>query len=103
MTLEEALLREWAESLEAAYREAKAARSRELRGRRGKSFDDRGLHPYSVEVGRVQAIEAALDDVIPPEALLDPLALWRAGRDDAEADFADDVALRGHEAFRARA
>jgi hypothetical protein len=99
----ELLLREWAESLEAAYREAKAARSRELRGRRGRTFDGRGLHPFSLEVGRVQAMETVLSDVIPPEAMLDPLALWRAGRDDAEAAFADDVALRGFEAFRAPA
>lgn len=47
-----------AAALKAAFSLAKATRKRELEGKRTvKTFDARGLHPLSVEWGRILALE----------------------------------------------
>jgi hypothetical protein len=51
------------EALRMAFSFAKAERIGELNGSRVKAFDGRGLHPYSVEWGRILACEALYPDL----------------------------------------
>lgn len=53
----------WAEQIVRVYRLVKGDRSGEIRGRRPKAFDDRGLHPISFEFGKAEQIWG--DRVIP--------------------------------------
>lgn len=70
-----------------AYLIARGERLAELRGRRPRTFDDRGLHPYSYVAGEAAAYARGLGD---PElvelAWPDPLALRAAARIDAERE-----------------
>jgi hypothetical protein len=50
-------VQEWERSLQSAWALAKGQRLAELRGRRSRTFDERGLHPLSLEVGRIYALQ----------------------------------------------
>jgi hypothetical protein len=51
----------WQEALRAAFALAKADRARELRGDRTvPRFNEQGVHPFSAEWGRLQALEQLL-------------------------------------------
>jgi hypothetical protein len=76
----------WQEALSHAWSLARGERLQRLRGDRIRSFDDRGLHPFSLEVGRIQALQELVPEL--REAEFDPRAL----RADAE-----QVAVREHE------
>lgn len=79
-----------------AFTLAKAERLAELRGDyRAKRWDERGLHPYSVEWGRIFAFEVALPELgnmrwSDPEGL-DPVAMRRRARVIAEIEFRDQI------------
>lgn len=78
--------------MRAAWMHAKGARTRELRGdRRVKTFDSRGLHPYSVEWGRILALEALLPDLEQRRAtgdvLFDPVSMRHHAEREAEQEF----------------
>ena len=113
----------WQEQIVRIYRLVKGERAGEIRGRRPKLFDDRGLHPVSYEIGKAEQIWA--DRVIPAlramiatdAAVVGDEASAEAGfaasfylpfsigsirgaaRRAAEIEFADDVAERGTEAW----
>lgn len=53
----------WQEQIVRIYRLVKGERAGEIRGRRPKLFDDRGLHPVSYEIGKAEQIWG--DRVIP--------------------------------------
>jgi hypothetical protein len=79
----------WAEALRAAYAVAKGERAAVLRGRYLKSRDDRGMHPFSHECGRI----AALEGLEPALALagFNPVELRRAAEADAYDEFVNDL------------
>jgi hypothetical protein len=79
----------WVEALTAAWSVARGARSAELHGQYVKSRDARGLHPYSVEVGRVlalQELEPALS-----AAGFDPVLMRREAESDAYDGFVREL------------
>lgn len=75
----------WVDSLIAAYGYAKGERAAELRDERVRRYDGRGLHPFSVECGRIEALQ----DVEPVlrEAGFDPRLCRSEARDDALREF----------------
>lgn len=80
----------WLEGLRDAYYLAKGERIGELRGRRVKLLDDRGMHPYSVAWGRVYALEALrpeLQSARLSDPPVDPVQLRRVAQRDAEGAF----------------
>jgi hypothetical protein len=86
---DDALVELWMEALRHAYQFARSERLLELRDKRPRLLDDRGLHPYSLEVGRIMALrelEPALAEV-----QFDPIELRRLARQDAAKQFADEV------------
>lgn len=85
----------WLRSVRAAYKLAHRQRLAQLRGKRVKSFDDRGLHPYSEMWGRIILAESdsAVGKAIacgyfPP---LSPESLRRMAEDDAYRDFITEL------------
>lgn len=104
MTSDEAILEAWASCVAFAWNLAKADRSRELRGDRSvKAFDARGLHPYSVEWGRILTYESMLPELADVRACSHPPLDWitmrRMAARDAERDFAEQVRAGGADAF----
>jgi len=113
----------WAEQIVRVYRLVKGERAGEIRGRRPRTFDDRGLHPVSYEIGKAEQIWG--DRVIPAywagwtkawgdeenaqlgerafaEEFYLPFSIGSirgAARRAAEAEFSDDVIERGAEAW----
>jgi len=83
---------QWKEAVNAAYHIARGERLGELRGRRPRTFDARGLHPFSTEVGRIMALKA----VIPRLAKLDfnHLELRQAAFEDAEEQYEKEIIAR---------
>lgn len=77
----------WLDSLQAAYRYARGERAAELRDSYVARFDGRRLHPFSVECGRVEALQ----DVEPVlrEAGFDPVMFRLEAREDARREFLD--------------
>ncbi len=74
---------------------ARAERLHELRGgHRPRTFDDRGLHPYSVEWGRVWALQELVGELA-ADAPTDPVALRRAAREDAIQAFKAELLADG--------
>jgi hypothetical protein len=85
--------REWEEALQSAYSIARGERLAWLKGRRPRSFDGRGLHPFSLEVGRIHAcesIEPALR-----EAGFDHNLLRAVAERDATEMFVEDINREG--------
>lgn len=80
---------EWTRLLREAYLIARGERSAELRGRRLRRFDDQGLHPFSVVIGKVTMIEWMLD--LPSEVRVHPVAITKAAKRDAEKSFAEEL------------
>lgn len=52
----------WAKAVRAAYKIAYGERLAQLRGKRTKSFDDRGLHPPSEQWGRITLAESFIQE-----------------------------------------
>jgi len=81
----------WCEAVRALYNLARSERRAELEGRRSRLLDSRGLHPLSLEVGRV----LALQDIYP---LLEELEFWhldirKAAQNDAEEQYKMETAV----------
>jgi hypothetical protein len=95
----------WLEALTQAYQLAKGERLGELRGRRAKSFDGSGMHPYSHAWGRVQAFEqlvpwlAELRVDHDGEVQAHEITLRQWAQADAEQSFADELREHGTEVF----
>lgn len=79
----------WMDAIRDAYSHAKGERLGELKDRRSRLLDDRGLHPFTLEIGRAKACEILLD--IEPEARVDAVLLKRAAKRDAEAQYREEV------------
>ena len=93
---EEAIFALWQEAMSNAYTLAKGARTAELRGdRRVKGFDQRGLHLYSAEWGRVFACEELFPQLeqlrAAGEKAMDPVIMRSWAQREAEDDFAEDA------------
>jgi len=85
----------WLEALSFAFLLAKGARAAELRGdRRSKTFDPRGMHPYSEEWGKVRACEELIPELETLRADADAVSMRATAFREAEDDFAAD-ALKG--------
>jgi hypothetical protein len=88
------ILDAWLDALRDCYMLAKGERSGELRGRRVKLLDDRGLHLYSLAWGRALACEhllPALQRARLSDPAADPVSLRRMAQRDAERAFYDEV------------
>jgi peptidyl-tRNA hydrolase len=91
-----------AQALDAAQHEVKRLykqqRLAELEGRFLKKWDGQGLHPASVAVGRVLALRELYPELA--DTHWDPLTVKFRAEMDAQAEFADKLALVGpDEAF----
>jgi hypothetical protein len=60
---EAVIIKAWCEAVCQHYTLAKGERLGELRGRRPRTIDERGLHPLSLEVGRILALQEMLPDL----------------------------------------
>lgn len=80
---------EWVRLLREAYLIARGERMAELRGRRLKRFDDQGLHPFSVVIGKLTMIESMLG--LPGEVCVHPLHIRSAAVKDAHKAFAKEL------------
>jgi hypothetical protein len=81
----------WCEAIRSLYALARGERLGELTGRRSRLLDDRGLHPYSLEVGRVMALQ----ELYPALDMLEfrHLLIKKAAQEDAEEQFKMTTAL----------
>lgn len=91
-----AIFEEWADALYSAWLAAKGARLAEMRGdRRVKRFNTQGLHPYSVEWGRVLACEALLPELTALRETgdydLTPVTMSNHAAREGEREFITDV------------
>ena len=99
---EETLTALWLEATRECYLLAKAERLGELKGKRIKLLDARGMHPYSVAWGRVLALEELLPALAgarladPPT---DPVHLRRVAQRDAESEFHELLRAEGPGVF----
>lgn len=87
----EAVVSLWVESLQSAYSLARGERLNDLRGTKGRFLDARGLHPFSAIWGRVEAAQALCPDLNAEGLATSPHALWKAGREDADAEFRAEI------------
>jgi hypothetical protein len=81
------------QAMNQAHRLAKSERLSELKGRHLRRFDGQGLHPFSVEVGRLLALRELFPELA--EVDLDPVTLRLKAQVDANSEFADELALHG--------
>jgi hypothetical protein len=81
----------WCRAVSMLYSLARGERLGELNGRRSRLIDERGLHPFSLEVGRI----FALQDMYPQleELEFNHLDMRRAAQVDAERDHDIEVAV----------
>lgn len=91
------LVEAWLEALRECYRLAKGERSHQLRGRRIKFMDGRGVHPLSEAFGRQAALFALAE--LPAELAVDMVTIRREAELDAEDDFAEEVREKGAAVF----
>jgi hypothetical protein len=75
----------WGDALHMVFTLLKAERLQELRDKHVRRFDERGLHPISLEVGRIQALQELVPEL--REANFDFRELRRAAREAAREDF----------------
>jgi hypothetical protein len=96
MISEEAIIEAWCHALSTFYRLARGERLGEFMERRSRLIDDRGLHPLSLEVGRIMALQ----DLYPllEELGFNHLDVRKAAQQDAahqyEVETAVEVGLR---------
>lgn len=98
----EGIFEAWQEALAMAYTIAKAERSAELAGgKRPPRFDGRGLHPYSLEWGRILTFEVMLPELAylrftgDEVRSCDPLSLRWDAHDDATREYAAAILAGG--------
>jgi hypothetical protein len=90
------VLAAWADALAFAWSLARGARAAELRGRRVKSFDERGIHLYSAEWGAVWSYERVLPELevlrrVGGDTPLDPVSMRRLAEVEALDEFVREV------------
>lgn len=78
-----------------AFLIARGERLGELRGRRLKRFDDQGLHPFSVVIGKITVIEWMLDT--PSEERVHPVALKSEAVADAHRAIIEEIREGGQD------
>lgn len=90
--LEQLVWEEWLRALQGAYRLARAERLAELHGTRYRKYDERGVHVYSAEWGRIYGCEVLLPELADFRAItsefVGPIGLRQAACDEAEREFA---------------
>jgi len=86
---DEDLVAAWCMAVRSAYKLAYGGRLQELRDRRPNLLDARGLNPYSLEVGRIQALQEILPYLRDLE--FDPVLMRVEAKRDAEVTFAQEV------------
>lgn len=95
----------WLDAIQHAYLLAKAQRLAEIRAdRRTKRYDKRGLHPVSVEWGKVFACEQLLPGLTEMREVggdaCDPVSLDRVAQDAARVAFHQELVEQGEDAWR---
>lgn len=92
MIPEPQIITAWCEAIHSLYSLARGERLGELSGRRSRLLDDRGLHPFSLEVGRVMALQ----DLVPAleEMEFRHTLMKKAAYEDAEEQYETETALR---------
>lgn len=94
----------WLDAIQHAFLLAKSQRLAEIRAdRRTKRFDARGLHPVSVEWGKVFACENLLPGLTELRDVggdpCDPVSLDRLAQEAARVAFVEELAERGEGAW----
>lgn len=89
MSDDERVLEAWCECVRHSFSLAKGEEAGRLRGKRSRTFNERGTHPLSFELGRV----SMLQDLWPwlRDAEFDPLAMRSLAAEEALAEFVADV------------
>lgn len=86
---------EWLRALQSAYRLARAERLAELNGSRYKRYDERGVHVYSAEWGRVYTCEVLMPELAEfravTSAFCGPVLLRESAKWEAEQEYASEV------------
>jgi hypothetical protein len=85
------VIEEWCSALSNFYSLVRGERLGELRDRRSRLLDNRGLHPASLEIGRIQACEALLPELDVLE--FNHHELKQAAQQDAVEEYELEVAL----------
>jgi hypothetical protein len=88
---DEEVIKAWCGEVRFAWVLARSERLGELRGRRSKLMDERGLHPLSLLVGKIESLQEMLPSL--RELDFDPLLLKREAQRDAEYAFRVEGAL----------
>ena len=87
----ESLYNCWVEAINAAWMYARGERLGELRGKRVQRFDPQGVHPYSLEWGRIMAYEvldlSLMELRFCGEPNLTPISMKKLAYEDAEEEF----------------
>lgn len=86
------VIEEWCQAVSRYHSLARGERLGELRGRRVRLLDDRGLHPLSLEIGRIMTCQALLPELI--ELDFDHFEVRRAAHHDAVEEYEHDVIAR---------
>jgi hypothetical protein len=83
------IIKAWCEAVHQHYIIARGERLGELRGRRPRTIDERGLHPLSLEVGRI----LALQELVPDLELLEftHLRSRKAAHNDAAEEYEEEI------------
>lgn len=86
---EEGVIEDWCQQVRFAWTLARGERLGELHGKRAKSMDARGLHPYSQVVGHIMGLQT----VVPllRELEFDPVLLRMEARLEAEEMFRQEL------------
>lgn len=91
MTPESTIIEAWCRALHVFYALARGERLGELNGRRSRLIDERGLHPLSVEVGRVMALQELIPEL--EELEFNHMKLRRAAQHEAELQYELETAI----------
>lgn len=81
----------WARATRAAYKLAYGERSALVRGKRTRSYDDRGLHPYSEQWGRMTLAESFVMAETGWLPYLSPASLRDMAHADAHHDYVKEL------------
>jgi hypothetical protein len=99
---DERVLDAWCEATMEAWRLAFGARCNEVKGHHVKSFDSRGLHPYSEAWGKILALESLLPELaeVRDVAGLSVTSMRRDAATEATAELVAAIQRNGNEALR---
>lgn len=86
---EEEVIKDWCANVRFAYQLVRGERLGELQGKRAKSMDARGLHPYSMLVGEIQFMQLLVPALRDLE--FDPVLLRIEARKEADDLFRQEL------------